>query len=162
DAIARRARPAASGGGLWRAHSAAAAPPPRRATPRPPGLVAELLPTARRASQVVAADNPRVLELLLAAVALASARVDDAPAAWSHDGRYVAFDRTRPLGTGVTNASIVVVRSDGRNPRDITSTSAPFDAVRPVWSRDSRWIAFDVGSDLLPTTVQWGRRDGRS
>src|SRR5262249_59550138 len=60
------------------------------------------------------------------------------------------------------NGSIVVVRSDGRNPRDITSTSAPFDAVRPVWSRDSRWIAFDVGSDLLPTTVQWGRRDGRS
>jgi TolB protein len=103
-----------------------------------------------------------MLELLLATVALAAVHVDDAHPTWSHDGRDVAFDRTRRLGDGSTNASIVVVRRDGRAPRDITSSSAPFAAVRPVWSRDDEWVAFEVGSNLLPTTVQWERRDGRA
>jgi Tol biopolymer transport system component len=102
-----------------------------------------------------------MLDLLLAALALTAPRLDDAHAAWSSDGRYVAFDRTREVGRGFTNASIVVARSDGRTLMELTSTSAPFDAVRPVWSRDGVWIAFEVGSDLLPTTVQWERRDGR-
>ncbi|TMK72826.1 MAG: hypothetical protein E6G50_03070 [Actinobacteria bacterium] len=103
-----------------------------------------------------------MLELLLTTVALGVARVDDAHPTWSPDGRYVAFDRTRRLGGGATNASIAVVRADGRALREITSISAPFDAVRPAWSRDGRWIAFEVGSNMLPTTVQWERRDGRS
>jgi TolB protein len=98
-----------------------------------------------------------VLDLLLAAVALTAPRVDDAHPAWSPDGRYVAFDRTR----GSAGASIVVARSDGSALRELTSTSAPFDAVRPVWSRDGRWIAFEVGSSVLPTTIQWELRDGR-
>jgi Tol biopolymer transport system component len=102
-----------------------------------------------------------VFEVLFAAVALTAPRVDDAHPAWSPDGRYVAFDRTRRLGDGATNASIVVARSDGSASRELTSASAPFDAVRPVWSRDGRWIAFEVGSSVLPTTVQWERRDGR-
>jgi TolB protein len=101
-----------------------------------------------------------VLDLLVAALALAAARVDDAHAAWSPDGRYLAFDRTRGVG-GSARASIVVARSDGRTVWHLTPTSAPFDAVRPVWSRDGEWIAFEVGSSALPTTVQWERRDGR-
>jgi TolB protein len=103
-----------------------------------------------------------MLGVLVAAVAFAAARVDDGHAAWSHDGRNVAFDRTHRLGDGSTNASIVVVRRDGRAQRAITSTSAPFAAVRPVWSGDDEWVAFEVGSNLLPTTVQWERRDGRA
>jgi hypothetical protein len=102
-----------------------------------------------------------VLDVLLAAVALTAPRVDDAHAAWSHDGRSIAFDRTYRVGGGSANASIVVASSDGRMLREITSTSAPFQAVRPVWSRSDEWVAFEVGSDLLPTTVQWERRDGR-
>jgi TolB protein len=102
-----------------------------------------------------------VLDVLLAAVALTAPRVDDAHAAWSHDGRSIAFDRTYRVGGGSANASIVVASSHGRTLREITSTSAPFQAVRPVWSRSDEWVAFEVGSDLLPTTVQWERRDGR-
>jgi TolB protein len=101
-----------------------------------------------------------VLELLVAALALAAARVDDAHPAWSPDGRYLAFDRTQGAG-GSARASIVVARSDGRASRQLTTASAAFDAVRPVWSRDGGWIAFEVGSSTLPTTVQWERRNGR-
>lgn len=97
-----------------------------------------------------------------AAVPLAASRLDDAHPAWSHDGRYVAFDRTRRLGAGSTNASIVVVRSDGRALHEITPNAVPFDAVRPLWSDDGAWLAFEVASTFLPTTVQWERRDGRS
>src|SRR5262249_28308046 len=103
-----------------------------------------------------------MLDVLVAAAALTAPQVNDAHPAWSHDGRYVAFDRTRRLGDGSTNASIVLVRRDGRGFREITPTAVPFDAVRPVWSDDGEWLAFDVGSDLLPTTVQWERRNRRS
>jgi Tol biopolymer transport system component len=94
--------------------------------------------------------------------ALAAARADDGHPAWSHDGRYVAFDRTRELGAGYTNTSIETVRSDGRRLRHITPTSVSVDAVRPVWSPDDGWLAFEVASRYLPTTVQWERRNGRS
>jgi Tol biopolymer transport system component len=103
-----------------------------------------------------------LVALTVAAAALTAPRLDDAHPEWSHDGRFVAFDRTRRLGDGSTNASIVVVRRDGRGLHEITPTTVPFDAVRPVWSDDGDWLAFNVGSDVLPTTVQWERRDGRS
>jgi len=103
-----------------------------------------------------------MVELVLAAIALAAARVDDGHPAWSHDGGYVAFDRTRELGPGYTNTSIEIVRSDGRRLRHITPTSVSVDPVRPVWSPDDGWLAFEVASRYLPTTVQWERRNGRS
>ncbi|TMK33115.1 MAG: hypothetical protein E6G32_03815 [Actinobacteria bacterium] len=103
-----------------------------------------------------------MVELLIAALAFAAARVDDGHPVWSHDGRYVAFDRTRELGGGFTNTSIEIVRSDGRRLRHITPTSVSVDAVRPVWSPDDGWLAFEVASRYLPTTVQWERRNGRN
>jgi len=104
-----------------------------------------------------------ILSILLSGLALApvAARVDDGHPAWSHDGRYLAFDRTRQLDVEYSNTSVYVVRSDGRRLRYITPTSVPIDAARPVWSPHGGWIAFEVGSKYLPTGVQWERRDGR-
>src|SRR5439155_4291657 len=117
---------------------------------------------SRRHQRSTAAPRFVMVELVVAAIALAAARVDDGHPAWSHDGRYVAFDRRRELGAGYTNTSIEIVRSDGRRLHHITPTSVSVDAVRPVWSRDDRWLAFEVASSYLPTTVQWERRNGRS
>src|SRR5438045_2667032 len=102
-----------------------------------------------------------MIAILLSALALApvAVRVDDGHAAWSRDGRNLAFDRTRQVGAGSNNTSIFVVRSDGRGLRHITPTAVPIDALRPTWSPDGGWLAFDVGSRYLPGTVQWERRD---
>jgi Tol biopolymer transport system component len=95
------------------------------------------------------------------ALAPPAVRLDDGHAAWSREGRFIAFERTRRLDAGYSNTSIYVVRSNGRGLRHITSTSDPADAIRPVWSPNGAWIAFVVATKYLPPQVWWTRRDGR-
>jgi Tol biopolymer transport system component len=102
-----------------------------------------------------------VVALAALAFAPAATRVDDGHAAWSASGRYVAFDRTRQLEAGYTNTSIYLVRSNGRGLRHVTQTSEPVDAVRPVWSPNGAWIAFDIATKYLPVQLWWMRRNGR-
>jgi Tol biopolymer transport system component len=101
--------------------------------------------------------------LALAALALvpSAERVDDGHAAWSPDGRYLAFERRRQLGAGSTNTSVYVVRTDGRGLRRLTERSAPEDASGPVWSPSGGWIAFVVVTKDVSPRVWWTRRDGR-
>jgi Tol biopolymer transport system component len=110
---------------------------------------------------MLSVDVIAVLALAALALAPVPARVDDGHAAWSAQGRYVAFDRLRQLGAGYSNTSIYVVRADGRRLRRITPRSEPVDAFEPVWSPGGRWIAFVVASKYLPPRVWWMRRTGR-
>lgn len=57
--------------------------------------------------------------------------------AWSHDGKNVALDAWRSLyGESYYNSHIIVVNSDGKNPKDLG------DGAMPSWSTDGKRIAF--------------------
>ncbi len=59
----------------------------------------------------------------------------DYAAAWSPDGRSIAFVSDRD-----GNPDVFVMDADGSNPRNLTR-DAGFDSA-PAWSPDGRWIAF--------------------
>jgi dipeptidyl aminopeptidase/acylaminoacyl peptidase len=59
----------------------------------------------------------------------------DRTAAWSPDGRSIAFVSTRS-----GKSQIWILGLDGGDPRQFTTLST--EATQPVWSPDGRWIAF--------------------
>ncbi len=67
---------------------------------------------------------------------------------WSADGKWIAFDATRPGG----GWHLYVVAADG-NPTVKSLTSDSFNNVRPSWSLDGRWIYF--GSDRTGDWQIW-------
>jgi Tol biopolymer transport system component/DNA-binding winged helix-turn-helix (wHTH) protein len=67
---------------------------------------------------------------------------------WSADGKWIAFDATRPGG----GWNLYVVAADG-GPSVRPLTSDSFNNVRPSWSRDGRWIFF--GSDRTGDWQIW-------
>ena len=59
----------------------------------------------------------------------------DVMAAWSPDGRWLAFSRLRAEGA---ESEVWLVRPNGRQAHRLVKGSAP------AWSPDARWIAFDA------------------
>jgi Tol biopolymer transport system component len=70
---------------------------------------------------------------------LTSGAALDGTAAWSPDGRLVAFAR-RPAGS--SNTEIFLVDSTGGEARQITNHDIGTHAGSPAWSPDGNWIAF--------------------
>jgi Tol biopolymer transport system component/DNA-binding winged helix-turn-helix (wHTH) protein len=67
---------------------------------------------------------------------------------WSADGKWIAFDATRPGG----GWNLYVAAADG-GPTVRSLTSNSFNNVRPSWSLDGRWIYF--GSDRTGDWQIW-------
>ena len=65
-----------------------------------------------------------------------------AGASWSPDGRQILFSTTRDDADGEDTFDLFVTDLNGQEPRQLTD--APKWELDPVWSPDSRWIAFDA------------------
>jgi dipeptidyl aminopeptidase/acylaminoacyl peptidase len=78
---------------------------------------------------------------------LANHRADETRAAWSPDGRRLAYTGLRSPGHG----TIFVVGLDGRGRRDVSH--ARFDDSFPVWSPNGKWIAYVMEDDIQDTTA---------
>ncbi len=70
--------------------------------------------------------------------------------AWSPDGRWIAFVRTRSIGY---RSDVFVIRADGTGLRQVT-TWRRGEVAQPDWSPDSAWIAY--------THLRWGHDESRA
>ncbi len=69
----------------------------------------------------------------------------DGSPAWSPDGQSIAFASDRPSTTTVTTtgtASIWVMAADGTGATNLTPQASGWQHAKPVWSPDSRQVAF--------------------
>ena len=64
----------------------------------------------------------------------------DYNAAWSPDGKWIAFSRVDPSGDQFSGIHIWAVRPDGSGLRRLTA--GRLQTWRPAWSPDGRWLAF--------------------
>ena len=70
--------------------------------------------------------------------------------AWSPDGRWIAFVRSRSIGY---RSDVFVVRTDGTGLRQVT-TWRRGEVTQPDWSPDSAWIAY--------THLRWAHDESRA
>lgn len=71
---------------------------------------------------------------------------EESQAAWSPDGQWIAFvSKREPEADRTNNTDIwIATAKAGSTPRKLTSFPGP--DVGPVWSPDSKWIAYTQGS----------------
>ena len=86
--------------------------------------------------------------------ALTRGKADDGDPAWSPDGRFIAFVRSRG---GVYD--LYVMRADGRDPRRLSRLD--HSAGSPAWSPDGQSIAFALRGAQGRRWMYVMRRDGR-
>ena len=84
---------------------------------------------------IVRADGPDAHRL-----AMASSGFDVEPR-YAPNGRWIAFDRLKPIPNGQLQASFLVSTTGRHRVRRLTPWS--FGAEHPTWSPDSRWILYN-------------------
>lgn len=104
-----------------------------------------------KVSEALAAEDAAALEKL--PKQLTSGDWNDSQAAWSPDGRQIAFVSNRtPDRDDNNNSDIWIVSSDGGEARKLTINPGPDNF--PVWSPDGKWIAYSATTRRNDTAAQ--------